>query len=73
MWLKAIQPETTPKSALGKAVNYALNHQKGLSVYLHHGEAAMSNNICERAIRNFTIGRKIPGGSLSQCLSLQHD
>ena len=58
VWLKTIQPETTPKSALGKAVNYALNHQKGLSVYLHHGEAAMSNNICERAIRNFTIGRK---------------
>ena len=42
-------------------------------INLHHVEAAMSNNICERAIRNFTIGRKIPGGSLSQCLSLQHD
>ena len=58
VWLKAIQPETAPKSALGKAVNYVLNHQEGLSVYLSHGEAAMSNNICERAIRNFTIGRK---------------
>jgi hypothetical protein len=58
MWLKTVQPETAPKSALGKAVNYVLNHQEGLSVYLLHGAAAMSNNICERAIRNFTIGRK---------------
>jgi hypothetical protein len=58
VWLKTIQPETAPKSALGKAVNYVLNHQEGLSVYTTHGEAAMSNNICERAIRNFTIGRK---------------
>lgn len=47
-----------PKSALGKAVNYALNHKEGLSVYLQKGYVALSNNICERAIRNFTIGRK---------------
>ena len=67
MWLKTVQPETAPKSALGKAVNYVLNHQEGLSVYLLHGAAAMSNNICERAIRNFTIGRN------NQCCSLQHD
>ena len=46
------------KSALGKAVNYALNHRKRLSVFLQDGNIALSNNICERAIRNFTIGRK---------------
>ena len=67
VWLKTIQPETAPKSALGKAVNYVLNHQECLSVYTAHGEVAMSNNICERAIRNFTIGRN------NQCCSLQHD
>ena len=47
-----------PKSALGKAVNYVLNHRNGLSVFLQDGNIALSNNICERAIRNFTIGRK---------------
>ena len=47
-----------PKSALGKAVNYALNHRNGLSVFLQDGNIDLSNNICERAIRNFTIGRK---------------
>ncbi|WP_369407136.1 IS66 family transposase [Selenomonas ruminis] len=37
---------------------YALNHRNGLSVFLQDGNIALSNNICERAIRNFTIGRK---------------
>ncbi len=58
MWLEGIQPKVLPKSALGKAVNYALNHRKGLSVFLTDGNIALSNNICEWAIRNFTIGRK---------------
>ena len=58
VWLETAQPGTLPKSALGKAVNYALNHKEGLSVYLNDGHAALSNNICERAIRSFTIGRK---------------
>ena len=57
-WLEKAQPGILPKSALGKAVNYALNHKEGLSVYLNDGNAALSNNICERAIRSFTIGRK---------------
>ena len=58
VWLEGIQPKVLPKSALGKAVNYALNHRKGLSAFLTDGNIALSNNICERAIRNFTIGRK---------------
>lgn len=58
MWLEGIQSKALPKSALGKAVNYALNHRNGLSVFLQDGNIALSNNICERAIRTFTIGRK---------------
>ena len=58
VWLEGIHPKVLPKSALDKAVNYALNHRKGLSVFLTDGNIALSNNICERAIRNFTIGRK---------------
>ena len=58
VWLEEVQPGALPKSALGKAINYALNHKEGLSVYLNDSNAALSNNICERAIRNFTIGRK---------------
>lgn len=58
MWLEGIQSKALPKSALGKAVNYAFNHRNGLSVFLQDGNIALSNNICERAIRNFTIGCK---------------
>ena len=58
VWLEKVQPGTLPKSALGKAVNYALNHKEGLRVYLKDGNAALSNNIFERSIRSFTIGRK---------------
>ena len=45
--------EDNTKICPGQAINYVLNH-----LYSIHSEATMSNNICERAIRNFTIGRK---------------
>lgn len=32
--------------------------KEALQAFLKSGNAALSNNICERAIRNFTIGRK---------------
>lgn len=51
-------PKVLPKSKLGKAVQYSLAHQEELQAFLEDGNAALSNNICERAIRNFTIGRK---------------
>ena len=67
-----------PKSKLGKAVQYSLAHQEELQAFLEDGNAALSNNICERAIRNFTIGRKnwlfsdSPERSKGQRCSLQH-
>ncbi len=57
-WLKEIQPKALPKSKLGKAIQYSLSHKDGLQVYLQDGNIVLSNNICERAIRNFTISRK---------------
>ncbi|XOQ25981.1 MAG: transposase [Mitsuokella multacida] len=57
-WLEDIQPKVLPKSKLGKAIQYSLSHKDGLQAYLQDGNIALSNNICERAIRNFTIGRK---------------
>jgi hypothetical protein len=32
--------------------------KEALQAFLKSGNAALSNNICERAIRDFTIGRK---------------
>jgi transposase len=44
-------------SALGKAVEYSLNHKEGLLCYLTDGEIEISTNIVERNIRSFVIGR----------------
>jgi len=47
-----------PKSALGKALNYALEQKPWLmNVYLD-GRLELSNNRAERSIRPFVIGRK---------------
>ena len=47
-----------PKSALGKAVFYALNHWEALITYLDDGRLDIDNNLSERAIKPFVIGRK---------------
>lgn len=55
-WLKNCN--ALPQSALGKAVNYALNQWKYLQNYLLDGRCEISNNRAERSIKNFVIGRK---------------
>lgn len=47
-----------PKSLLGQAVNYALNQWKKLMRYIEDGRLDISNNLSERAIKPFVIGRK---------------
>jgi len=47
-----------PASSIGKAVNYALGHRKGLMAYLDDERLPIDNNLAERAIRRVAIGRK---------------
>ncbi|MBJ0652388.1 transposase, partial [Enterococcus faecium] len=47
-----------PKSQLGKAVQYAVNHKDGLQIVLLDGRLELSNNRAERAIKELVIGRK---------------
>lgn len=47
-----------PASSIGKAVNYALGHKKGLLAYLDDERLPIDNNPAERAIRRVAIGRK---------------
>ena len=47
-----------PKSAIGKAVRYALNQWQPLSVFLENGGLPIHNNDTERDLRRLTIGRK---------------
>jgi transposase len=46
------------KSALGKAIGYALNQWKYLTKYTDYGEAEIDNNWVENQIRPFALGRK---------------
>lgn len=47
-----------PKSAIGKAIRYALNQWQPLSAYLTDGRLPIHNNDTERDLRRLTIGRK---------------
>ena len=51
-------PATTPKSPIGKAVEYAKNQWPALLVFLKDGEVEIDNNAVERAIRPIAVGRK---------------
>lgn len=57
-WVNSIKNKCLPKSRLGKAVDYALNHREGFMNYLLDGNCVISNNTAENSIRPFTIGRK---------------
>mgnify|MGYP003648645055 FL=1 len=47
-----------PRSALGKAMNYAHKQWPKLTTYTEDGRLRMDNNLTENAIRPFVIGRK---------------
>lgn len=55
--LQELKGAVLPKSHLGVAVTYALNQEEKLRTYLNDGRIEISNNVTERAIRPFTIGR----------------
>jgi len=56
--LRQWRPEEPPKSALGKAIGYALNQEATLRRYLDNGELEIDNNACERSLRGIALGRK---------------
>jgi transposase len=52
------QPSIPPKSLLGQAVSYTLNQWPKILNYLKDPRLEISNNLSERAIKPFVIGRK---------------
>lgn len=52
------QPHIPPKSLLGQAVSYTLNQWPKILNYLKDPRLDISNNLSERAIKPFVIGRK---------------
>lgn len=57
-WLLRESQRTLPKSKLGEAIKYSLNQWDKLIVFLEDGRLAVDNNLAERAIKSFVIGRK---------------
>lgn len=59
-WLKKLMTDgmVLPKGKTADGINYCLNHESKLRVFLQNGNVPMDNSASERAIRPFTIGRK---------------
>lgn len=57
-WLDEKLPTAPPKSPLGTAIRYALNHWPDFGSFLEHPRIALDNNASERALRRVALGRK---------------
>jgi len=58
-WLDARATTVLPKSPIGRAIAYALNHWTALTNYLLDGRIEdITNNGAERALRRVALGRK---------------
>ncbi len=55
-WLRSLNP--TGKTKLGEAITYSLNQEAYLRTFLKDGRLELSNNLAERSIKPFVIGRK---------------
>ena len=53
-----LRSQVLPRSLLGKACTYLLNHWEPLTTHLHHGHTRLDNNLVENAIRPSAIGKK---------------
>ena len=57
-WVDAREGKFGPKTKVGKALTYAKNHRKALRRFLADPKLPLDNNIAERALRIFALGRK---------------
>jgi transposase len=57
-WCQRHRDQVPPKSGIGAAIQYALNHMASLKTYLSDGRLEMDNNRAERRIKPFVTGRK---------------
>lgn len=57
-WLRTEYNKATPASAVGKAIQYALNRWKNMGLFFANGNIEIDNNLVENIIRPAAIGRK---------------
>jgi transposase len=57
-WLEGVRAQVLPKSPMGEAIGYALNHKAALRRYTEQGFLEIDNNASERGEKTIAIGRK---------------
>lgn len=57
-WIKTEQETILPSTATAKGIQYCINQEKYLRAFLRDPQIPLDNNIAERAIRPFCIGKK---------------
>ncbi|WP_204403395.1 IS66 family transposase [Alkaliphilus hydrothermalis] len=57
-WLKTESQRSLPKSKLGEAIKYSLKQWDKLTGFLEDGRLGCDNNLAERGIKPFVLGRK---------------
>ncbi|ABR46358.1 transposase IS66 [Alkaliphilus metalliredigens QYMF] len=57
-WLEVEEKRTLPKSKLGQAISYSLKQWDKLAAFMKDGRIAIDNNLAERGIKPFVLGRK---------------
>ena len=57
-WLEGVRGQVLPKSPMGEAIGYALNHKAALLRYTEQGFLEIDNNASERGEKTIAIGRK---------------
>ena len=58
VWLKNEAPKVLPKSPIGKAINYAIDHYDRLCRYVIDGRYRIDTNLVENGQRIFALTRK---------------
>ena len=57
-WMVEQYPQVTPKSTIGKALEYSMKRWEELSRYISDGILHIDNNLIENEIRPIALGRK---------------
>ena len=57
-WVKLQLSTTLPKGKTAEGLNYSVNQEQYLRVFLEDGEVPIDNSACERALRTFCVGKK---------------
>ena len=57
-WLELTETQILPRGAMAEPIRYCINQWQALCRYTEDGRLHIDNNLAERALRHFAVGRK---------------